>query len=59
MITYFVKRLENYSKENLIEEIKRVASLITEQKITKAEFSKHSKAVFRQFKENSAVGKGL
>lgn len=44
MTNYFIKRLPDYSKETLIEEIKRVASIITSEKITTTEFNKHSKA---------------
>src|SRR5437762_3080559 len=43
MITYFINRLENYSKETLIAEIKRVATIITNEKIRRSEFNIHSK----------------
>jgi len=42
MTTYFIKRLADYSEETLITEMKRMASVITNQKITTTEFNNHS-----------------
>jgi hypothetical protein len=39
MTTYFIKGLADYSEEALITEVKRVASVITNQKITIKEFN--------------------
>lgn len=44
MTTFFIKRLPDYSEETLIAEIRRVANMIKNEKITQTEFDTHSRA---------------
>ncbi len=65
MRNYSIKGLPDYSKESLISEIRRVAELIKQDKITKAEFNKYSKVdvstIRRKFNgwRNALIESGL